>query len=120
MSLAFRCIGRLFLSIYLSLSLSLALSLSDSLSVCLSLSVSHSVSLPLYNLTHRVSVSLAEDVFRETEPLVMAAMEGYNACVFAYGQTGAGKTFTMVCELLRYLVRFLFLVISSLFSSICR
>ena len=22
-------------------------------------------------------------------------MDGYNGCIFAYGQTGAGKTFTM-------------------------
>lgn len=25
-----------------------------------------------------------------------SAMIGYNACIFAYGQTGAGKTFTMM------------------------
>ena len=25
-----------------------------------------------------------------------AAFTGYNACVFAYGQTGAGKTFSMM------------------------
>ena len=28
---------------------------------------------------------------------VTAAMEGYNAVVFAYGQTASGKTFTLVC-----------------------
>ena len=25
----------------------------------------------------------------------MYCLEGYNGCIFAYGQTGAGKTFTM-------------------------
>jgi hypothetical protein len=34
-------------------------------------------------------------VYRETEPLILCALDGYNVCVFAYGQTGAGKTFTM-------------------------
>ena len=28
-------------------------------------------------------------------PSVDAVLEGYNATVFAYGQTGTGKTFTM-------------------------
>lgn len=28
---------------------------------------------------------------------VVASMEGYNAVVFAYGQTASGKTFTLVC-----------------------
>ena len=28
-------------------------------------------------------------------PLMDACFEGYNATVFAYGQTGAGKTFTI-------------------------
>ena len=28
---------------------------------------------------------------------VKAAMEGYNAVCFAYGQTASGKTFTLVC-----------------------
>ncbi|EAS01807.2 kinesin motor catalytic domain protein (macronuclear) [Tetrahymena thermophila SB210] len=37
-----------------------------------------------------------EDIFQiAAKPLMMAALEGYNACIFAYGQTGAGKTFTM-------------------------
>ena len=25
-----------------------------------------------------------------------SAFEGYNACIFAYGQTSAGKTYTMM------------------------
>ena len=28
--------------------------------------------------------------------MVASAVHGYNACIFAYGQTGAGKTFTMM------------------------
>ncbi|KAL3651105.1 hypothetical protein CASFOL_007508 [Castilleja foliolosa] len=35
------------------------------------------------------------DVFEETAPLAMSVLDGYNVCVFAYGQTGTGKTFTM-------------------------
>ena len=30
-----------------------------------------------------------------------SAFEGYNACIFAYGQTGAGKSYSMMgCEVL--------------------
>ncbi|KAL6610176.1 hypothetical protein ACP70R_040145 [Stipagrostis hirtigluma subsp. patula] len=35
------------------------------------------------------------DVFSETAPVVRSAMDGFNVCIFAYGQTGTGKTFTM-------------------------
>lgn len=28
-------------------------------------------------------------------PLVSAVFEGFNGCVFVYGQTGTGKTYTM-------------------------
>ncbi|RDY08423.1 Kinesin-like protein KIN-14U, partial [Mucuna pruriens] len=34
-------------------------------------------------------------VFGEVEPILRSAMDGHNVCVFAYGQTGTGKTFTM-------------------------
>ncbi|EGD83650.1 hypothetical protein PTSG_04256 [Salpingoeca rosetta] len=38
-----------------------------------------------------------EQVFKDLGTDVLdAAFEGYNACVFAYGQTGAGKSYTMM------------------------
>ncbi|KAJ9535891.1 hypothetical protein OSB04_un000947 [Centaurea solstitialis] len=36
-----------------------------------------------------------EAVFAQTSPLVVSALDGFNVCIFAYGQTGTGKTFTM-------------------------
>ncbi|KAG2694957.1 hypothetical protein I3843_08G167000 [Carya illinoinensis] len=36
-----------------------------------------------------------DDVFVEVEPILKSALDGHNVCVFAYGQTGTGKTFTM-------------------------
>lgn len=37
-----------------------------------------------------------EEVYESTASAVlMGALEGYNGCVMAYGQTGAGKTYTM-------------------------
>lgn len=36
-----------------------------------------------------------ESVFVDVEPILRSAMDGHNVCVFAYGQTGTGKTFTM-------------------------
>jgi kinesin family protein C2/C3 len=35
------------------------------------------------------------DVFADTAPVVVSVLDGYNVCIFAYGQTGTGKTFTM-------------------------
>lgn len=36
-----------------------------------------------------------EEVFADCADLVQSALDGYNVTIFAYGQTGAGKTFTM-------------------------
>lgn len=36
-----------------------------------------------------------EAVFAQTKPIIASVMDGYNVCIFAYGQTGTGKTFTM-------------------------
>jgi len=36
-----------------------------------------------------------EDVFAECRGLVSSAIDGFNVTIFAYGQTGAGKTHTM-------------------------
>ena len=36
------------------------------------------------------------DVYnRVARPIVSNVLEGYNGTIFAYGQTGTGKTFTM-------------------------
>ena len=40
-------------------------------------------------LTWKVFEDLGTDVLQ-------AAFEGYNACIFAYGQTGAGKSYSMM------------------------
>lgn len=37
----------------------------------------------------------ADAVFAQTRPIVASVLDGYNVCIFAYGQTGTGKTFTM-------------------------
>ena len=40
----------------------------------------------------------AEEVFVEVEPILRSALDGHNVCILAYGQTGTGKTFTMVSK----------------------
>ncbi|XP_003389225.1 PREDICTED: kinesin-like protein KIN-14P [Amphimedon queenslandica] len=35
-------------------------------------------------------------VFEDTRPIITSCADGYNVCIIAYGQTGAGKTYTMM------------------------
>ncbi|XP_041018654.1 kinesin-like protein KIN-14R isoform X1 [Juglans microcarpa x Juglans regia] len=35
------------------------------------------------------------NVFADASPMVVSVLDGYNVCIFAFGQTGTGKTFTM-------------------------
>ncbi|KRX05883.1 P-loop containing nucleoside triphosphate hydrolase [Pseudocohnilembus persalinus] len=40
--------------------------------------------------------SSQQDIFQNVgQPFALQVLEGYNTCIFCYGQTGAGKTFTM-------------------------
>ena len=34
-------------------------------------------------------------MYVDASPLVTSVLDGYNVCIFAYGQTRTGKTFTM-------------------------
>jgi len=37
-----------------------------------------------------------EEVFADAKRLIQTAVDGYNICVFAYGQPGSGKTYTLM------------------------
>lgn len=39
--------------------------------------------------------STQEEVFSDTKDLIQTSLDGYNVCIFAYGQTGTGKTWTI-------------------------
>lgn len=39
--------------------------------------------------------SFTADIFEDTAPFATSVLDGFNVCIFAYGQTGTGKTFTM-------------------------
>lgn len=39
--------------------------------------------------------STQEEVFEDTKFIIQNAFEGYNVCIFAYGATGSGKTYTI-------------------------
>lgn len=45
-----------------------------------------------------MGVSTQEDVFSAVQPSIRASLDGYNATIFAYGQTGTGKTHTIFGE----------------------
>ena len=34
-------------------------------------------------------------MFADASPMATSVLDGFNVCIFAYGQTGTGKTFTM-------------------------
>lgn len=38
---------------------------------------------------------VSPQVFQEVQALITSCIDGFNVCIFAYGQTGAGKTYTM-------------------------
>ncbi|XP_072026491.1 LOW QUALITY PROTEIN: uncharacterized protein [Amphiura filiformis] len=40
--------------------------------------------------------STQTEVFKEALPIITSCVDGYNVCIMAYGQTGAGKTYTMM------------------------
>lgn len=37
-----------------------------------------------------------DNLFSELSSLIQSSIDGYNICIFSYGQTGAGKTYTML------------------------
>ncbi|CAG8696459.1 11696_t:CDS:1, partial [Racocetra fulgida] len=41
------------------------------------------------------TLATQKDIFSEVAHIVQSVVDGYNGCIFAYGQTGAGKTYTM-------------------------
>ncbi|XP_065106462.1 uncharacterized protein [Paramisgurnus dabryanus] len=42
------------------------------------------------------SECMQDEIFLESSGLIQCAIDGFNVCIFAYGHTGSGKTFTMV------------------------
>lgn len=59
-----------------------------------------------------------EDVFNRIEPSIEQLMKGFNSCVCAYGQSGAGKTYTM--GLIRDNPGLITLSLSSLFDKLSK
>lgn len=44
---------------------------------------------------HALHPTSSPQVFQEVQALITSCIDGFNVCIFAYGQTGAGKTYTM-------------------------
>lgn len=42
------------------------------------------------------SMSTQDNLFTELSSLIQSSIDGFNVCIFSYGQTGAGKTYTML------------------------
>jgi kinesin family protein C2/C3 len=59
-----------------------------------------------------------QSVFQDVEPLALSVVDGFNACIFAYGQTGAFRSCPGSCPLLRFRrpVLLLFLTFSLQFA----
>ena len=50
-----------------------------------------------YNFEQVYDMSATQDVlFQDLSSLIQSSLDGYNVCIFGYGQTGAGKTHTMI------------------------
>lgn len=47
------------------------------------------------SLSTKILTLYDAQIFTDVRPTIASAMEGFNTCIFAYGQTGAGKTYTM-------------------------
>ena len=48
-------------------------------------------------IVHLLNSALLLQVFEDLgNDVIQSAFEGYNACIFAYGQTGAGKSYSMM------------------------
>ena len=49
-----------------------------------------------FDFTHTYGPDCDQDeIFKDTEPLMTSVLDGFNVCIFAYGQSGTGKTHTM-------------------------
>nr|DAD42004.1 TPA_asm: hypothetical protein HUJ06_000234 [Nelumbo nucifera] len=66
---------------------------SDSSNVVLKLDNNKNKSYSFDKVFHQGSSQ--DEVFSEIEPVIKSVIDGYNVCIFAYGQTGTGKSFTM-------------------------
>lgn len=53
----------------------------------------HSINCSYDHVFHELADQ--SDVFEKIRPLLSDVLAGINACIFAYGQTSAGKSYTM-------------------------